>query len=128
MDALRLIKGNYMYKAVKNCEWVNAEHTQIKCEVNFDHVDFEEWTPFCADPTDNFAPYCNEIFYKAKAGEFGEIAEYIAPPVQDPYISTKSIPVVDVSPKVSNQSLQIELDTLKKQVEVLLANQQNTGA
>ena len=67
-----------MYKAVRNLKWVNAEHTQIDCEVNFDHVGFEEWSPFTADPTDEFAPYCKEIFDKAVAGEFGEVAEYVA--------------------------------------------------
>lgn len=87
-----------MYSAVRNCEWIDAEHTRIKCEVNFNHVGFEEWTPFCADPNDQYAPYCKEIFDRASAGEFGEIVEYVAPEVQI-QIDTTSIPVVDVSPK-----------------------------
>lgn len=87
-----------MYSVVKNCEWVNKEHTLIKCEVNFDHVGFEEWTPFCADPTDNYAPYCKEIFDKASAGEFGEVIEYVAPPVQQE-LRDMEIPVIDISPK-----------------------------
>lgn len=115
-----------MYTAVRNCKWVNAEHTKIDCEVNFDHVAFEEWTPFCADPTDMFAPYCKEIFDKAAAGEFGAVEEYIAPIIID--MPSNSIPVVDVSPQISNQKLQSEINTLREQMSALLANQQNTGA
>lgn len=111
-----------MYKSVKNCKWVNAEHTQIDCEVNFDHVGFEEWTPFCADPTDMFAPYCKEIFDKAAAGEFGEVAEYVAPPEPLPqYIPPEKISVVDVSPPKA-VILQNEIDVLKQQVADLLAS------
>ena len=115
------------YSAVKNCKWVNAEHTQIECEVNFDHVGFEEWTPFCADPTDMFAPYCKEIFDKASNGDFGVVEEYVAPPVLETYVPTESILVVDVSPNKAVK-LQNEIDILKEQVAALLANQQNTGA
>lgn len=118
-----------MYSAVRNLEWVNAEHTQIKCEVNFDHVGFEEWTPFCADPTDMFAPYCKEIFDRASAGEFGEIKEFIPPVIYDEsmYHKPSQIPVVDVTPSKTEQ-LQSEVDTLKAQVAALLAAQQPTGA
>jgi hypothetical protein len=97
-----------MYKAVKNCEWIDAEHSRIKCEVNFDHVDFEEWTPFCADPMDQYAPYCKEIFDKAKAGDFGEIKEYIAPPVLKK-VNFDEIPVVDISPKVIKKEISSDI-------------------
>jgi len=67
-----------MYSAVRFPAWQNAEHTLIRCDVNFNHVNFEEWTPFTADPND-FMAYSKEIFNKCVAGEFGPIAEYISP-------------------------------------------------
>lgn len=61
--------GNY-YVAVRNPYWLNAEHTLIECEVNFNHVGFEEWTPFCADPND-YMPYSKLIFDECVAGNWG---------------------------------------------------------
>lgn len=73
--------GNY-YVAVRNPYWLNAEHTLIECEVNFNHVGFETWTPFCADPKD-YMPYSKQIFDECVAGNWGAIAEYIPPVVHD---------------------------------------------
>jgi hypothetical protein len=58
--------------------WVNAEHTQLHCEVNFKHVGFEEWTPFTADPNDHM-PYSKMIFDECVAGKFGVVGEYVPP-------------------------------------------------
>jgi hypothetical protein len=73
--------GNY-YIAVRNMRWLNAERTLIDCQVNFNHVGFEEWTPFCADPND-YMPYSKQIFDECVAGKWGPIAEYISPVVYD---------------------------------------------
>jgi len=67
------------YSEVKNCKWANFEHTVIECEVNFNDVTSEEWTPFAANPLDHYE-HGREIFAKALAGEFGEVAEYVPPP------------------------------------------------
>lgn len=66
------------YVDVRFPRWVNSEHSRIECEVNFKHVGFEEYTVFCADP-DDVMPYSKEIFERCAAGEFGPVAEYIAP-------------------------------------------------
>ena len=110
-----------MYTAVKDLEWANEERTLVKCLVNFAHVDFEEWSPFCADPNDTFAPYAKDIFDRAVSGEFGTIKEYVALPDQE---SLQTIPVVDVSagPAQSNDLAQ-EVERLKQQVALLLQNQ-----
>ena len=80
------------YTAVRNPQWVDAAHTQIKCEVNFKHVGFEEWTPFTADPTDEM-PYSKDIFDRAVAGEFGEVAqEQLLEVVETPIILPESNP------------------------------------
>jgi len=62
------------YTAVRSPQWANAERTLVNCEVNFKHVGFEEWTPFTADPNDEM-PYSKDIFDRAVAGEFGEVAQ-----------------------------------------------------
>lgn len=67
------------YTQIKNPKWVNAEHTLIDCEVNFNHLP-EEFVPFTADPNDIY-PYCKEIFDRCASGEFGPVAEYV-PPVE----------------------------------------------
>jgi hypothetical protein len=66
------------YSQVKNPVWVNAEHTRIDCEVNFNHLP-EEFVPFTADPTD-VMEYSKTIFDECVAGQYGTVAEYVAPP------------------------------------------------
>jgi hypothetical protein len=82
------------YSAVKNCKWANAEHSSIECEVNFSDVNSEEWSPFGANPNDHYE-HGREIFAKAVAGEFGEVAEYVAPP---PPKAKLIDPTIDVTP------------------------------
>lgn len=67
------------YSNVRNPKWVNAEHTALECEVLFDDVTSEEWSPFGASPNDPY-PHGREIHARIIAGEFGEIAEYVPPP------------------------------------------------
>lgn len=66
------------YSQVRNCKWGNADHSSIECEVMFDDITSEEWTPFGANPLDHYE-HGREIYAKAIAGEFGEIAEYVEP-------------------------------------------------
>ena len=68
------------YSQVKNPVWANAEHTLIDCEVNFNHLP-DEFVPFTADPTDGME-YSKTIFDECVAGQYGEIAEYVAPVVE----------------------------------------------
>lgn len=71
---------------VKNCRWSNAEHTVIDCDVNFEHLT-EEYVPFSACATASSGllahtivdPHVKEIFDRAVAGDFGPVAEYVAP-------------------------------------------------
>jgi len=67
------------YSNVRNPKWVNEEHTALECEVFFDDINFEEWTPFGASPNDPY-PHGREIYARIMAGEFGDIAEYVSPP------------------------------------------------
>jgi hypothetical protein len=66
------------YSQVKNPKWANAEHTAIDCEVDFGHLN-DEFVPFTADPTD-VMEYSKTIFDECVAGNYGPIAEYVAPP------------------------------------------------
>jgi hypothetical protein len=70
------------YSQVKNPIWSNAEHTRIDCEVDFGHLD-DEFVSFTADPTD-VMEYSKTIFDECVAGQYGEIAEYVAPPAPLP--------------------------------------------
>jgi len=67
------------YTQVKNPQWANAEHTLINCEVDFDDLR-EELVPFTAVASGDY-PHSHQIFAECIAGQYGEIAEYIAPPV-----------------------------------------------
>lgn len=61
----------------KNPRWANAEHTMIDLEIKWETIN-EEF-PFTASPTDCEA-HGRAIFEAAAAGQFGPVAEYVAPP------------------------------------------------
>jgi hypothetical protein len=66
------------YSQVKNPVWANEEHTLIDCEVDFGHLD-DDFVPFTADPND-VMEYSKTIFDECVEGQYGAIAEYVAPP------------------------------------------------
>lgn len=66
------------FKEVKNCKWMNVEHTMLDCEVNFEHLS-QEFVPFTA-LAQSSTPHESDIFSRAASGEFGEVAEYVPPP------------------------------------------------
>lgn len=82
------------YSQVKNCKWATENHLSIECEVFFDDINSEEWTPFCANPNDHYE-HGREIFSRAAAGEFGEVAEYVPPPQPKQKLTD---PTIDVTP------------------------------
>jgi hypothetical protein len=65
------------YTQVKNLQWANAEHTVINCEVNFDSQ-AQEFVPFTAVASGDYE-YTHQIYAECVAGEYGNIAEYVAP-------------------------------------------------
>lgn len=83
------------YSAVRNCKWATEDHSSIECEVNFNDITDEEWSPFGANPNDHYE-HGREIFARAVAGEFGEVAEYVAPPPPPPKKLVD--PTIDVTP------------------------------
>ena len=66
------------YSGVRNPKWVNSQQTMIECEVNWDHVDFEDWSP-CGLVASGDEPYIHDIFNRCVAGDFGTIADYVRP-------------------------------------------------
>lgn len=62
--------------SVINPRWTNAEHTTVDVIARFSEIDDD--LPFTATPWDTEA-HGQEIYAKALAGEYGEIAEYIPP-------------------------------------------------
>lgn len=73
------------YTQVKNPQWANAEHTAINCDVNFDDLK-EELVPFTAVALGDYE-HSHQIFAECLAGQYGEIAEYVAPPAPTPAIA-----------------------------------------
>jgi hypothetical protein len=95
------------YSQVKNPVWANAEHTLIDCEVDFGHLD-DEFVPFTADPSD-VMEYSKTIFDECVAGQYGEIAEYVAPPVVEPV----------ATPAPTKEQLMAELQALTAKIQAL---------
>jgi hypothetical protein len=62
---------------VKDLKWENVEHTFFSCVVKYE--EFNEEHPSGINATDSYA-HIQEIWAKANAGEYGEIAEYTSPP------------------------------------------------
>lgn len=90
------------YNDVKNCKWGDEEHTIILCEVDFEHLD-QIYVPFSATANDKYN-HTKEIFSKAKAGEFGIIAEYV------PYVPTTEELVAQV--RYQRDALLQEIDSI----------------
>lgn len=65
---------------VKNLQWENAEHTMFSCVVKYE--EFNEEHPSGINATDQY-PHIQEIWTKGNLGEYGVIAEYVAPPAQE---------------------------------------------
>lgn len=59
---------------VKNPRWANEEHTALDCEVNFEAIP-EEYVNFTAVASGDYQ-HTHEIFARAVAGDFGEVAEF----------------------------------------------------
>lgn len=59
---------------VKNLKWADAEHTAFECIVKY--AEFNEEHPSGINAIDTYA-HIQEIWAKANAGDYGEIAEYV---------------------------------------------------
>lgn len=71
----------YTIEQIKNPTWMNSEHTLIECEVKFAEAD--KFLPFGATIEGDQYAHTKEIFDRASSGEFGPVAEYVAPPVPE---------------------------------------------
>lgn len=92
------------FNNAKNLIWANQEHTAINLEVDFDHLE-EEYVP-CTVSLDDAYEHIKELFLKAINGDFGDIAEYVAPPVIEPPVITK-------------EQLQFQINALQAQIDAL---------
>lgn len=64
--------------SISNSRWSNAAHTTIDCEITTSQFG-DEILPFTADQNDVEA-HGRAIFADLVAGNYGPIAEYVAPP------------------------------------------------
>jgi hypothetical protein len=95
------------YTQVLNPIWANAEHTAINCDVDFDDLR-EELVPFTAVASGDYE-HSHQIFAECVAGNYGEIAEYVAPPVPE-YIPP---------PAPTKEELLAELQALIAKIDAL---------
>lgn len=65
---------------VKNLQWDSPEHNSFSCVVKYE--EFNEEMPAGINGTDPYA-HIQEIWTKGNAGEYGEIAEYVPPPIPE---------------------------------------------
>ena len=95
------------YTQVLNPIWANAEHTAINCDVDFDDLR-EELVPFTAVATGDYE-HTHQIFAKCVAGNYGEIAEYVEPPV----------PEYTPPPEPTKEELLAKLQEIQAQIAAL---------
>jgi hypothetical protein len=95
------------YTKVTNPQWANAEHTAINCNVDFDDIS-EELVPFTAVASGDYE-HSHQIFAECVASQYGEIAEYVAPPVVEPV----------ASPAPTKEQLMAELQALTAKIQAL---------
>jgi hypothetical protein len=95
------------YTQVLNPIWANAEHTAINCDVDFDDLR-EELVPFTAVASGDYE-HSHQIYAECVAGNYGEIAEYVAPPVPE-YVAP---------PEPTKEQLLAELAALTAKIEAL---------
>ena len=67
----------------RNPQWMNAEHTLISVEAKWQHLESEGYLGFCANPEDVEA-HGRDLYQRCVNGEFGTIAEYVAPVEEQP--------------------------------------------
>lgn len=63
--------------SARNPRWDDYNHTELVIEVDFDELD-DEFVEFYAHP-DDIVSWSSELYNRAIAGEFGEIAPYSIP-------------------------------------------------
>ena len=68
----------------QNPRWADAEHTSIIVEAKWQHLESEGYMEFGAIPNDT-EEHGVDLYNRCVNGEFGTIAEYVAPePTEEP--------------------------------------------
>lgn len=78
--------------SVKNPRWSNPENTRIDCEITTSQFG-DMVLPFTADSNDS-EPHGRAIFSAIANGDYGDIAEYVAPPTEMPQPTVEGATVV----------------------------------
>jgi len=63
----------------RNPRWTSTEQTSIVVEAKWQHLESEGYLEFHATPNDVEA-HGRDLYQRCINGEFGTIAEYVAPP------------------------------------------------
>ena len=62
-------------KNVRNPKWLNAEHSLILCEVEFEELIDDGYIGFTANPND-VHPWCKTLYDSCVAGTYGAVEEF----------------------------------------------------
>ena len=72
---------NFEISRARNPQWTDENHNMIDLEVDFAPLD-EEWLPYTCSPND-VVEHSRELYRRALAGEFGDIARETQYTVED---------------------------------------------
>ena len=81
---IKIARINATLIGAKNPRWMDKEKTAIVLECKFSHyadmgmTENDGYYDFGASP-DDIEPHGRQIFEKAKAGDYGTVADYVAP-------------------------------------------------
>jgi len=73
----------------QNPQWGDAEHTVINIEAKWEHLESEGYLTFTANPND-VEEHGRDLYNRIINGEFGTIAEYVAPPEPEPVVEEEA--------------------------------------
>ena len=76
-------------ESVTDLQWCDAGHTFFSCNVKY--AEFNEVHPTGVNAIDPYA-HIQELWTKGNAGEYGVIAEYVAPAIDENGIATQPQP------------------------------------
>jgi hypothetical protein len=80
----------FTVQSVEDLVWGDADKTHFTCLVKY--AEFNEKHPSAITPNDIYA-HIIEIWTRANAGEFGEIADYFPPVAQVAPVATEPQPI-----------------------------------
>lgn len=99
------------YSDVKEAAWADSQKKSINCSVKFIWMD--DYVPFTASLSDS-QQYGMEIFNECTSGQWGDIAEYIAPAIDYGAMaeSQRQSLLTAAYDKIADWKIELQLETI----------------